>query len=152
MIPHQAGLTRRVSVVMILVPVSGNLQILAECHGGVAVAEAGIVQEVVDKALGKLAGKDWRDRCEGLRSVEAAQSMLCYLPDNSLGQLVDAIISRIGDGNAKVAVQGLEVGQPESSAANKALPCRPVEIDARTLEHTPLNRSGRLDLHICKVE
>jgi hypothetical protein len=72
-------------------------------------AEAAVVQEAVERALSKLAGKDWRDRCEGLKGIEAAQGMLCYLPDSNLGQLMDGIIARIGDGNSKVAVQGLEV-------------------------------------------
>ena len=81
----------------------------ADLSSCLAPAETAVVQEAVEKALSKLAGKDWRDRCEGLKGIEAAQHMLGYLPDSNLGQLMDGIISRIGDGNSKVAVQGLEV-------------------------------------------
>ena len=64
------------------------------------------VQETVVKSLLMLTAKDFRERIEALRAVEGVVGSLPGAPDSLLIQLLDALVARLGDANAKVRVVG----------------------------------------------
>ncbi|GLI71807.1 hypothetical protein VaNZ11_017199 [Volvox africanus] len=67
------------------------------------------VVEVVVKALQLLSAKDFRERMEALRSVEGVAAALPGAPDNLLMQVLDALVARLSDANAKVATLALQL-------------------------------------------
>ncbi|KAG2439615.1 hypothetical protein HXX76_004967 [Chlamydomonas incerta] len=70
------------------------------------------VQETVVKSLLMLTAKDFRERIEALRMVEGVVGALPGAPDSLLIQLLDALVARLGDANAKVSMAAMElVGQ-----------------------------------------
>lgn len=74
-------------------------------------------QDVVDveaasqlqDALNSISSKDWRERLEGLRCIEALTPRLGYVPEGLLVTLLDQVTHKLSDGNSKVIVNGLEV-------------------------------------------
>lgn len=66
-------------------------------------------QESLIKALQQLAAKDFRERQDALRAVEGLALMLPGAPDNLIVQLTDGLVQRVSDGNAKVAMQAVEL-------------------------------------------
>ncbi|KAG2432395.1 hypothetical protein HYH02_012966 [Chlamydomonas schloesseri] len=67
------------------------------------------VQETVVKSLLMLTAKDFRERIEALRAVEGVVGSLPGAPDSLLMQLLDALVARLGDANAKVNMAALEL-------------------------------------------
>lgn len=65
-------------------------------------------QEALSKALLSLGGKDFRDRIEGLKALEAIGPSLANAPENTLVPTLDTLTVRLSDANAKVSIQALE--------------------------------------------
>ncbi|GLC41052.1 hypothetical protein PLESTB_000948600 [Pleodorina starrii] len=67
------------------------------------------VVEAVVKALQLLGAKDFRERMEALRAVEAVAAALPGAPDSLLMQVLDALVARLNDANAKVSMLACEL-------------------------------------------
>uniref|UniRef100_A0A7S3QX62 TOG domain-containing protein n=1 Tax=Dunaliella tertiolecta TaxID=3047 RepID=A0A7S3QX62_DUNTE len=67
-------------------------------------------QEALSKNLAGLGARDFRERIEVLKSLEAMaqQQCLAAAPEAQLVELLDSMTARISEGNAKVAIQALE--------------------------------------------
>eukprot|EP00195_Chlamydomonas_chlamydogama_P001663 CAMPEP_0202916712 /NCGR_PEP_ID=MMETSP1392-20130828/69262_1 /ASSEMBLY_ACC=CAM_ASM_000868 /TAXON_ID=225041 /ORGANISM="Chlamydomonas chlamydogama, Strain SAG 11-48b" /LENGTH=1484 /DNA_ID=CAMNT_0049609237 /DNA_START=160 /DNA_END=4614 /DNA_ORIENTATION=+ len=65
-------------------------------------------QEGLQRALQGLSAKDFRERSEALRQVDALMDCLPAAPETQLIQLLDGLTMRLNDGNSKVNVQALE--------------------------------------------
>ncbi len=79
---------------------------------GAVAQQAPVAPEVtaeVDRVLGQLSSKDWRDRSNALRDVDAMLVRLQGFPDGLLISVMEGLAPRLSDGNAKVLVQALEV-------------------------------------------
>ncbi|GIL85496.1 hypothetical protein Vretifemale_14008 [Volvox reticuliferus] len=87
----------------------GRTRHLASADGSLGSGFGPGVVEVVVKALQLLGAKDFRERMDALRSVEGVAAALPGAPDNLLMQVLDALIARLGDANAKVATLALEL-------------------------------------------
>ncbi|KAG2502218.1 hypothetical protein HYH03_000704 [Edaphochlamys debaryana] len=66
-------------------------------------------QETLVKALQLLGAKDFRERMEAVRMVEGITPQLAAAPESLLVGLLDGLVARLGDANAKVAMAALEL-------------------------------------------
>lgn len=70
--------------------------------------------ESLSRLAQQLSAKDWRQRMEALKGLEASVKDLAAAPDSALMQVMDTITPRLTDGNSKVATTALEVRGPPS--------------------------------------
>lgn len=86
----------------------------------------------------QLCSKDWRNRMDALRALSALGPALPEVPNAALEGLLQALVGRLSDGNAKVNQKALEV------SLGDARPClRPVREGAtvavaQSAMHRPL--------------
>ncbi|KXZ45846.1 hypothetical protein GPECTOR_50g640 [Gonium pectorale] len=101
---------------------TGRLRNAASADGGAGSnGYTPVVQETVVKALQLLTAKDFRERMEALRSVEAVVADLPGAPDSLLVALLDALVARVGDANAKVSMAALELTAGLSAALRQRM-------------------------------
>jgi hypothetical protein len=60
----------------------------------------------------QLCSKDWRNRMDALRALSALGPALPEVPNAALEGLLQALVGRLNDGNAKVNQKALEVRLP----------------------------------------
>ncbi|EFJ52893.1 hypothetical protein VOLCADRAFT_86333 [Volvox carteri f. nagariensis] len=88
---------------------AGRLRSTASVDGSGSFGFGPGVSEVVVKSLQMLGAKDFRERMDALRAVEGVAAALPGAPDTLLMQLLDAVVARLGDANAKVSTLALEL-------------------------------------------
>jgi hypothetical protein len=66
----------------------------------------------------QLGSKDWRNRMDALRALSALGPALPEVPNAALEGLLQALVGRLNDGNAKVNQKALEVGHLEMTRRN----------------------------------
>lgn len=72
----------------------------------------------VDLVTSRMGGGSWQDRSDALRALAALLPALPEVPDAPLAGLLQALLARLADGNAKVALQALQVrGAARASCA-----------------------------------
>jgi len=67
------------------------------------------LSEAVEQVVAHMGSKDWRERCDALRALAALAPAARALSEPGLEALVGALAGRMGDSNAKVQQQALEV-------------------------------------------
>lgn len=67
------------------------------------------LQEAVEQVGLHMASKDWRSRSDALAALAALLPALPEVPNGPLEELLNGLVARLSDGNAKVNVQALQV-------------------------------------------
>ncbi|KAG1676614.1 hypothetical protein FOA52_008743 [Chlamydomonas sp. UWO 241] len=102
-------------------------------------------QDSLSRAMAQLGAKDFREKIQGLKSVDAIAGSLVAAPDTVLMGLLDSVTMRLGDGNSKVNVQALEtLGRLFERLRNRVAVCLNTLVPALAANLGSANEKTRL--------